>query len=701
MNEQEKQDYLEKYKEAKKRGIPFFPDAIYKDAIISLVIFLLLVGLAFFLGAPLEERADPADTTYTPKPEWYFLFLFQLLKYFPGNLEVIGVIVIPTIAVLLLLVLPIIDRTSRRHFTARPLITVVTVAGVIGFLGLTVVALLEAPPPAEVAVGDPTAALYTENCAGCHGSRITVPASVNLHEVIAQGGHEGMPAWGGDLSGDEIDALAGFILSPSGSASFFENCSACHAGPDLIAGDPITLKNSLEQGLDFSEHAELDIPDWSQTIAVEERTALLNFLIAPDGQRLFTLNCASCHGRAVSFSGEEEELRNIITQGGLHLEMPPWRETLSENDLDLLATYIIDTSSTQTGETLFEQYCVTCHGDRVPSSKDFATAREIIASGGAHETMPIWGDALTSEQLDALVAYSLESSSGVPLQIGQQLFAENCAVCHGDFGEGGPNPARPDDIIAPISSAEYLSTRDDSTLRSITAQGQPNFGMSPFGTAFGGPLDDEEIDAIVAFLRSWEANPPVEFPPEVVTGPIAPSGAEVFAEVCARCHGAEGEGGIGPALKGPSFLAEYPDDEQVFDTISLGHDATAMIPWGEILTANQINELVIFIRQFESDDDETPTGEVSFQNAVVPILEAKCIVCHGSLGGWNGTSFNTVIDSGDHGPAVIPGDVENSLLAQKILGTHSQGDIMPPGGMLPEDEIQIFLDWISTGASDN
>ncbi len=68
VNEQEKQVYLEKYKEAKKKGIPFFPDAIYKDAIISLVIFLILVGLAYFIGAPLEARADPADTAYTPKP---------------------------------------------------------------------------------------------------------------------------------------------------------------------------------------------------------------------------------------------------------------------------------------------------------------------------------------------------------------------------------------------------------------------------------------------------------------------------------------------------------------------------------------------------------------------------------------------------------------------------------------------------------
>jgi quinol-cytochrome oxidoreductase complex cytochrome b subunit len=80
VDERERQEYLEKYKKEKEKGVPFFPDAIVKDAIIALAVFLLLVGLAFALGAPLEEPADPADTTYTPRPEWYFLFLFQLLK---------------------------------------------------------------------------------------------------------------------------------------------------------------------------------------------------------------------------------------------------------------------------------------------------------------------------------------------------------------------------------------------------------------------------------------------------------------------------------------------------------------------------------------------------------------------------------------------------------------------------------------------
>ena len=90
MNEKEKQEYLESYHQAKEKGVPFFPDILFKDAVVSLLVFLILIGLAYFVGAPLEARANPADTTYTPRPEWYFLFLFQLLKYFPGNLEVVG-----------------------------------------------------------------------------------------------------------------------------------------------------------------------------------------------------------------------------------------------------------------------------------------------------------------------------------------------------------------------------------------------------------------------------------------------------------------------------------------------------------------------------------------------------------------------------------------------------------------------------------
>jgi len=707
MNEQEKQEYLDEYKKAKEKGVPFFPDTLFKDAIVALIVFLILVGLASIVGAPLEERANPADTNYTPRPEWYFIFLFQLLKYFPGELEFLGVVVIPTIAIVLLVLLPFLDRSSKRHFTNRKLILTAVILSAIGIIALSVLSIIETPPPAEASQGgDQTAVLYTENCASCHGPTIAIPASSNLHEVIAEGKHEDMPAWSADLTSDQIDALTGFILSPGGSKLYTEYCGGCHEVEELVASDPLELKIALTQGSDYPAHADLNITQWSDELSKEEQTSLLNFLVAPDGQRLFSTNCAPCHGKSVAFSGEPSELSTIVAQGGMHLAMPAWQDSLNADELDSLAAYVVAPNEMPAGEELFGQYCASCHGQRVPGAENIEQARQIIAGGGSHETMPIWGEILTEAQLDALVEYTFEASQGTSLDVGQEHYANYCASCHGDFGEGGPNPARADDVIAPISTSEYLKVRDDITLRLIIAQGQPNFGMSPFGSAFGGPLEDDKIDAIVAYMRSWEENPPVELPPEVDTSTVSLSGAEIYINLCAQCHGPLGRGLIGPSLRDSMFRSENTA-EDIFATINLGHEATPMIRWGELLTSQQIQELVDFILQFEIDEagaaeQPTPTpGVPSFANNLMPIFEAKCIPCHGTLGGWDGTTYESVINSGDNGPAVIPGDVENSLLAQKILGTYQDGTIMPPGGKMPEAENQLILDWIAAGAPDN
>lgn len=728
MNEQDKQAYLEKYRQAKEKGVPFFPNILFKDAIAALLVFILLAALAFFIGAPLEERANPADTTYTPRPEWYFLFLFQLLKYFPGELEVVAVVVIPTLAILLLFLLPVFDRGPKRYFTSRPLIVAVTILLTFGVVLLTVLSVREAPPPSEIATGDPTATLYTVNCAGCHGTELPSSSDTNLHEVIAQGKHEDMPAWSADLTTDEIDALVGFILSPIGSELFTKECSACHEAPELVAGDPIELKQVLELGPGHPTHSEVEINDWRETLTREERTALLNFLVAPDGQRLYTTNCSPCHGRSIAFTGEEEELRNIIAEGGLHLEMPVWQEKLTSIELDRLALYVVKPSPSN--QELFEQNCARCHGDRIPVVENYREARDIIATGGAHETMPVWGDALTEEQLDALVGYTLSTAQGAPLEEGQMLFAENCASCHGDLGEGGENPARPNDIIAPISTAEYLKTRDDVTLRAIIAQGQPNFGMSPFGSAFGGPLDDDQIDSLVSYLRSWENDPPVELPPEVPANTVALDGFGIYSEICAQCHGISGSGDVGPSLRAAEFR-NANTSQDIFDTINYGHEATDMISWGSILTSEQIEQLVSYIEQLPIDEpvaetesetevtegeieveqgeatepeaepiEEPAESEISFAANVMPILENRCVNCHGSDGGWDGSSYELVMTTGDHSPVVIPGDVENSLLAQKLVGTHEEGEIMPPPPLrkLNDELTQIILDWIAAGA---
>ncbi|MGD8553911.1 MAG: c-type cytochrome, partial [Anaerolineales bacterium] len=390
----------------------------------------------------------------------------------------------------------------------------------------------------------------------------------------------------------------------------------------------------------------------------------------------------------------------VISQGGLHLTMPPWRGQLSDTELDLLARFVVDPSTVPEGPDLFAVSCASCHGQRIPSAPDVDSARETIASGGAHETMPVWGEVLTPEQLEALVNYTLAAAEGAPAELAQQLYAQNCASCHGDFGEGGPNPARPGDVIAPISSEEYLQARDDDTLRAIIAQGQQSFGMPPYGSSYGGPLDDDEIDTLVAFMRAWEANPPVDLPPEVALTPAPLEASAVYAAVCAQCHGQAGEGLIGPSLNDPTFQSDRTD-QQISDAITFGRDATVMIAWDGLLTPDQIEQLVAFIRQLSLEEPATEGEVPSFTADIVPILQAECVSCHGTLGDWDGTSYLAVMTTGDNAPVVIPGDAEGSLLAQKLIGTHTQGTIMPPAGMLPQTQIQVFLDWIAAGAPDN
>jgi mono/diheme cytochrome c family protein len=509
-----------------------------------------------------------------------------------------------------------------------------------------------------------------------------------------------MPTWSGDLTSDEIDALAGFVLSPAGSFLFVQNCGDCHEAPDLVAGDPLELKSALEEGLDFESHEDQAISNWPETLSSESRTALLNFLVAPDGQRLFSTNCSSCHGRSVAVSGDEAEIRSLISQGGLHLEMPPWRERLTESELEALARYVVDPGSSPEGSDLFNQHCFACHGERVPAMSGIAEARETIAAGGSHETMPVWGDLLTDEQLDALVSYTIEVAGGSTVEAGQQLFSQNCSPCHGDFGEGGPNPARANDIIAPISTAEYLGTRDDATLRAIISGGQPNFGMSPFSTSFGGPLDDSDIDAIIDFFRSWEADPPVELPPEIPVQSVALEVSAVYSDLCAQCHGPEGKGSIGPSLAAVEFQSSITDPE-LFDSINLGHGATAMIGWGEVLNSDQIQQMVTFIRGLSEEPAAERVGPPSFGSDVLPILAKECVLCHGVAGGWDASGYEAVMTTGNNAPVVVPGDPESSLLAHKLLDTQEQGAVMPPSGALSNAQIQIILDWISAGALDD
>jgi quinol-cytochrome oxidoreductase complex cytochrome b subunit len=82
MNDETKKKINARYERELTKGERFWPDSIYKDMIVSLGIFILLVLLATFIGISPEAKADPSDTSYIPRPEWYFLFIFKFLAIY-------------------------------------------------------------------------------------------------------------------------------------------------------------------------------------------------------------------------------------------------------------------------------------------------------------------------------------------------------------------------------------------------------------------------------------------------------------------------------------------------------------------------------------------------------------------------------------------------------------------------------------------
>lgn len=119
---------------------PFWPKQVLLDTIFALIVVAVIMYLAIYVGAPLQAPADPSSN-FIARPEWYFLFLFQLLKYFEGSLQIVGTVVIPGAVSTFLLLLPFLDsKPSRRVRDRLPFVGAV-VAGLLAIGGLTGLAL--------------------------------------------------------------------------------------------------------------------------------------------------------------------------------------------------------------------------------------------------------------------------------------------------------------------------------------------------------------------------------------------------------------------------------------------------------------------------------------------------------------------------------------------------------------------------------
>jgi len=297
----------------------FFPYQAGRDLTVALVVGIGLAVVAW-QGAPaLEPPADPTSSGYIPRPEWYFLGLFELLKHFPGKLEIVGAIIIPGVVMTLLALLPWIDRAQTRGLRDRRRVLLTFAAGLVAITTLTVLGALDKP----VSSGDGwnvreqagAVLLQTGTCVTCHNpdgvvgpvdpvrvsrSRSWVASHLVDPEMIAPGLRPA-PAADQNAQHDQSAMLAALARGRSGTALpavdddgrmavvFNRHCLRCHVlgpvggteGPSLIdigtKRDHAAVVRQITAPRDVKPTGEM--PAFAAKLSADEIAALAHWLL--------------------------------------------------------------------------------------------------------------------------------------------------------------------------------------------------------------------------------------------------------------------------------------------------------------------------------------------------------------------------------------------------------------------------------------
>ncbi len=271
-----KSTYEQEYHElTAKNGVPFVPDAAWKDAVFAAAIILAVMGCAFFLG-PIGPTGQPDPTIIqtAPKPDFAFLWIFAVLAYLPPELETPVLFIAPVVIIGAMLLLPLVAGEGEKHWSRRP-VAVLMVAVIAVSLGVFTQLGTYTPwsPVMDAWSGDPTPVAYLQHssplqrqgalvlqnkqCRSCHalggvgGMRGPALDSIAAHmtedqiirQVLQGGGN--MPAYGNALSPAETRALVSFLMTLRGnglSPAIDSSRSLTHAGALRVPMKPYPLK---------------------------------------------------------------------------------------------------------------------------------------------------------------------------------------------------------------------------------------------------------------------------------------------------------------------------------------------------------------------------------------------------------------------------------------------------------------------------
>ncbi|MGI8622708.1 MAG: c-type cytochrome [Solirubrobacteraceae bacterium] len=218
MNQREKEAYLREYALHKAKGKPFFPYAVAKDSIMAALVILVIIMMSLVFGAELGPKADPTTTTYVPRPEWYYYFLFELLRVIkPAILTPLATVGVPNICMVLLFLLPFYDRGPERRPERRP---VATAAGIFTIAAMAYLTYLGA------AAGSPNEIDMTVRADLEPGKLVVAQSGCLACHKIGENGGDGP---GPNLSevGDRLlpGAIRRTLENPSAQMPSFKNMS--------------------------------------------------------------------------------------------------------------------------------------------------------------------------------------------------------------------------------------------------------------------------------------------------------------------------------------------------------------------------------------------------------------------------------------------------------------------------------------------
>jgi ubiquinol-cytochrome c reductase cytochrome b subunit len=486
---------------------PLWPDQIFKDMVTATAVFLVLLGLSVFFPVPFKGAADTLNISYVPKPEWNFLFVYQALKYFPGPLEPLGAAGVPAVFVLLLAIVPLVDRNTERNPFRRPAAMMCLIAYAGAVLALTIIGYLspgfaqipavkEAKPPDRASVA-PEVPADVER-----GKRLFQSTGCfNCHKVHGEGGAVGPELAGETLRGKNRQWLIEQITNSKAHFPKGGHTTTMTAFTGLSREELNDIASYL-MGLAGAAEVPPGVKEESSPAEIGR------------GKQVFQSNgCSGCHkvnGRGGSvgpeLSGDTlkgkdpqwlmDQIRNPKSHNPNSI-MPPFAD-LGEERIRSLVSYLMSLSD-RTGT----QQEMHAPAGRLTQSHQGKTEASAAAAGSP--VVPSEEKALSEEAGKA--AFIIGSTEN-----GADLFKEECVSCHGPKGKGGmPNPGSDDGAVPPLGPIDRKLYDADPKVFAMNIDKIIQHGSMPSGPhpalhmpAWGDTrsLTQEEISNLESYIMS-------------------------------------------------------------------------------------------------------------------------------------------------------------------------------------------------------